>query len=399
YNTVLGGKQGRRLNFRDARMRNFEFEILERPIPGMDIYLSIDETIQYFALRALEKARKKTNANWGTVIVSHPATGEILAMANVPGFDSNDKNVKAARADNNKAIHHTFDPGSTFKIVTATAALESDLFRMTEIFDCSDGYRMVGRRRITDHKKLDHLKFSEVFIHSSNVGVTLIADRLGQETMFQIIKDFGFGKKTGIDLPAEYAGIFHSHSDWKKYSHNYLSIGYEINVTAVQMLQALNIVANRGRLVPLRMVKDIPQAPEALPRSEMGYGRIFPEHIMDRLASILEQVVFEGTGTQAQVPGYAVAGKTGTAQKLDPVTKTYSHKAHMASFMGFIPTDNPVLSIIVVVDDPQGVYYGGDVAAPVFKEIAEHSLRYLQADSRRKDLLPLLTADTRRQDP
>lgn len=399
YNTVLGGKQGRRLNFRDARLRNFEFEILEHPVPGKDIYLAIDETIQYYALRALEAARKKTKAKWGTVIVSHPATGEILAMANVPGFDSNDKKVDPTRADNNKAIHHIFDPGSTFKIVTATAALESDLFQMNETFDCSDGYRMLGYRRISDHKKLDHLTFPEIFVHSSNVGVTLIADRLGQESMFQIIKDFGFGQKTGIDLPAEYAGIFHSLSEWKKYSHDYLSVGYEIGVTAVQMLQALNIVANRGRFVPLRMVKDIPQAQDALPQAEMSFRRIFPEHIMDRLASILEQAVFEGTGTQAQVPGYIVAGKTGTAQKIDPVTKTYSRTAHMASFMGFIPADNPVLSIIVVVDDPQGVFYGGDVAAPVFKEIAERSLRYLQADSRRKDLLPLLTADSRRQHP
>jgi len=270
---------------------------------------------------------------------------------------------------------------------------------MNEIFDCSLGYRQLGAARIWDHKKLNSLSFSEIFIHSSNVGVTCIADRLGQETMFQIIKDFGFGQKTGIDLPAEYAGIFHSLSDWTKYSHNYLSVGYEIGVTAVQMLQALNIVANRGRLVPLRMVKAIPQAPEALPQAEMSAQRIFPEHIMDRLASLLEQAVFEGTGTQAQVPGYSVAGKTGTAQKRDPVTKSYTNKAHMASFMGFIPAKNPILSIIVVVDDPQVIYYGGDVAAPVFKEIAEYSLRYLQADSRRKDLLPLLSADAGRRQP
>jgi len=322
-------------------------------------------------------------------------------MASVPGFDSNDKYVKPTRADNNKAIHHTFDPGSTFKIVTATAALESKHFKLTDTFDCSLGYRQLGRRRIWDHKKLDWLTFSEVFVHSSNVGVTYIADRLGEEAIYQIIKDFGFGQKTGIDLPAEYKGILHSPSGkfWHKYSHNYLSVGYEINVTALQMLQALNIVANRGLLVPLHMVKNIPQASDLLAHTETSSRRIFPEHIMDGLTSILEHAVLEGTGIKAQIPGYSVAGKTGTAQKIDPVTKTYTHKAHMASFMGFIPADDPILSIIVVVDDPQGVYYGGDVAAPVFKEIAEHTLRYLQADSRRKDLLSLLSADAGRRKP
>lgn len=399
YDTVLGGEPGRRLNLRDARQRNFEFEILERPVPGMDIYLALDETIQYYAMRALEETRKRTGAKWGTAIVSHPVSGEILAMVTVPGYDSNDKNATEATGANNKAIHYSFDPGSTFKIVTATAALESERFRMNETFDCSLGYRQLGAARLWDHKKMGHITFAEMFIHSSNVGVSYLADRLQKDNMYQTIKDFGFGQKTGIDLPAEHKGIFHPPADWTKYTQNYLSVGYEINVTAVQLLQALNIVANRGLLVPLHMVKDIPQAPEFLAGKELPMRRIFPEHIMDRLTALLTLVVSEGTGIKAQVPGYSVAGKTGTAQKRDPVTGSYTSKAHRSSFMGFLPVDNPVLSIIVVVDDPQGVYYGGDVAAPVFREIAEYSLRYLQADSRRKDLQQLLAADFGRKGP
>jgi cell division protein FtsI/penicillin-binding protein 2 len=378
YNDTLEGEKGKRLILRDAKKRTYRFEILKNPEPGKDLVLTLDETIQYIAEKELEEAIRKTRALWGTVIVSHPATGEILAMANYPTFNLNDPPAKVSKAERNRAIHHTFDPGSTFKIVTASAALENNSVTLRDIFDCTPGKITIPGKTVWDHKKMGVLTFPDVIIHSSNVGTIQVGERIGKENMYSMIKAYGFGQKTGIDLPAEEKGIFRPIENWTDISLFSLSIGYEISITAIQMLQAINTVANKGIVTPPRIVKSILTPSEEEQRIPLQFRRVTSEETAKTLTQILQHVVLRGTGTKAQVDGYSVAGKTGTAQKFDPAIGRYSNQMHTASFVGFVPVENPVLSIVVVIDEPVGKFYGGDVAAPVFQEIATQSLRYLQ---------------------
>ena len=385
YNSILQGEKGERLNLRDAKRRGYRFETLKNPIPGEDLVLTIDETIQYYAARALKRAMVNSDAKWGTVIVSHPATGEILAMASCPEIDLNHPPKPVTLLDQNPAIHFTFESGSAFKIITASAALESGLVSPNDVFDCSPGTRQIANKTFRDHEKFEKLTFSEIIIHSSNVGTTYVGDKIGEELINTMIRNYGFGAITGIDLPAEENGLLHPMDDWSALSLPSLSIGYEVSVTATQMLQAVNIVANHGVLVPFQIVKNIPKDPS-------GYRRVISENTAKELTKMLGGVVREGTGIQAQINGYQVAGKTGTAQKFDPALGRYTSSAHLAVFVGFVPTDDPVLSMIIVIDQPQGKYYGGDVAAPVFKEIGTLVLRH-QGIPQKIDLTqPIITA-------
>ena len=378
YNTFLEGEKGNRLILRDAKNREYRFEILKDPEPGKDLILTIDETIQYIAEKELANALRKTGALWGTVIVSHPATGEIAAMANYPTFNLNSPPVNVSRIERNRAIHHTFDPGSTFKIVTASAALENKSVRMHEVFDCTSGKIRVPGKTVWDHKKMGILTFPDVIVHSSNVGTIQIGERIGKKNLNTMIKAYGFGQKTGIDLPAEEKGIFRPVENWTDISLYSLSIGYEISITAIQMLQAISTVANRGIVTSPRIVKKILMSSGERQEVPVQFRRVISEETAQTLSQILQNVVLRGTGTNAQVDGYSVAGKTGTAQKFDPSIGRYSNRIHTASFVGFVPVENPVLAIVVVIDEPKGKFYGGDVAAPVFKEVASQTLRYLQ---------------------
>lgn len=378
YNTILAGEEGKRLILRDAKHREYRFEILKDPEPGKNLILTIDETIQYIAEKELANALRKTRALWGTVIISHPATGEILAMASNPTFNLNTPPSKVSRVERNRAIHHTFDPGSTFKIVTASAALENKSVRLQDVFDCTPGKIRIPGKTVWDHKKMGVLTFSDVFIHSSNVGTVQIGERIGKEHLNTMIKAYGFGEKTGIDLPAEEKGIYRPIKNWTDISLFSLSIGYEISITAVQMLQAISTVANKGINTPPRIVKKILTATGEKQEPFVQFRRIISEETAQTLSQILQNVILKGTGTKAQVDGYSAAGKTGTAQKFDPSIGRYSNKKHTASFVGFVPVNDPVLAIVVVIDEPADEFYGGDVAAPVFKAIASQTLRYLQ---------------------
>lgn len=378
YNTFLEGEKGKRLILRDAKNREYRFEILKDPEPGKDLILTIDETIQYIAEKELANALRKTQALWGTVIVSHPATGEIAAMANYPTFNLNSPPVNVSRVERNRAIHHTFDPGSTFKIVTASAALENKSVRMHEVFDCTSGKIRIPGKTVWDHKKMGILTFPDVIVHSSNVGTIQVGERIGKKNLYTMIKDYGFGQKTGIDLPAEEKGIFRPIKNWTDISLYSLSIGYEISITAIQMLQAISTVANRGIVTSPRIVKKILMPSGERQEVPVQFRRVISEETAQTLSQILQNVVLRGTGTEAQIDGYSVAGKTGTAQKFDPSIGRYSNRIHTASFAGFVPVENPVLAIVVVIDEPKGKFYGGDVAAPVFKEVASQILRYLQ---------------------
>jgi cell division protein FtsI/penicillin-binding protein 2 len=380
YNARLAGEKGQSLILKDAHQRRYHLEVLKEPTPGQDLILTIDETIQYFAERALAKAVKEKGAQWGTAIVSEPSSGEILAMASYPTYDPNIFPPSPPEAERNKAIQYNFEPGSTFKIITAAAAREMGLVGFNDIFDCSAGKIRVAGWTIVDHKKMGILTFSEVIIHSSNVGTIQVGFRIGPENLYKMIKNFRFGQKTGIDLPGEENGILHPLKAWTKTSLAAHSIGYEISVTAVQILQAMNIIANKGLLVPPRITrktKDQSGLVEATPSP--GERVISEKTAGDLIERIFEKVVLDGTGQEAQLNGYTVAGKTGTAQRLDPVTHTYSAGRHLASFVGFVPAEKPAISIVVVIDDPKsGLHYGGLVAAPVFHEIAKEALLYLR---------------------
>lgn len=393
YNSQLEGEKGKRLILKDAKKRKYRFQTIIEPKPGKDLVLTIDETIQYIAEKEMEKAIAKTGGTWGTVIISQPSTGEIRALANYPAFDLN-----SSRSDRNEAIRHTFDPGSTFKIITASAALETNKVRMEDTFDCSLGYIQVPGKPIRDHQRFGVLTFPEVIIHSSNIGTVQIGRRIGANSLYEMIKIYGFGQKTGIDLPAEENGIFREIQSWSRRSLSSLSIGYEISVTAIQMLQAVNIIANRGVVASPRIVKEVKMSSENKEPNPAIFKKIISEETAAQLTGVLLRVVEEGTGTQAQIKGFRVAGKTGTAQKIDPVTKAYSAKKHIASFVGFVSTNKPVFSMIVVIDEPKGQFYGGDVAAPVFKEIAKQVLMYLRIPPQKDPETKVITARNRRQD-
>jgi len=378
HDSILGGKKGKQLILLDVHRRPYHFETIEVPQRGGDLVLTIDRTIQYIAEKELERAVLEHGANWGTVIITHPATGEILAMASWPTFDPNAYPPESKEAERSRAINHLFDPGSMFKIVTASAALESGRVSLTESFDCSQAEIETAGSPIRDHKNLGILTFPGVFIHSSNVGTIQVGRRVGPDILYRTIKAFRFGEKTGIELPAEAPGKVRPLTDWSRRSLDSVSIGYEISVTALQIVQAMNVIANRGFLVPPRILKDILGLPANPKREAQEFDQAISGETARRLISILEKAVLEGTGQAALVNGYSVAGKTGTTQKYDPELKSYSPSKHIASFVGFVPVENPILSMIVVLDEPKtDNYYGGQVAAPVFREIARRVLRYL----------------------
>jgi len=256
YNTRLAGDKGRSLILRDANKRRFGWEVLKESTPGKDLVLTLDESIQYIAERELEKGVREHAAGWGTVIISHPASGEVLAMATWPTYDPNDFPPSPLERGRNRAIQQNFEPGSMFKIVTASAALEAGVVGLSDIFDCSEGRIRVAGWTINDHKKMGVLSFPEVIIHSSNVGTIKVGQRIGPDSLYRMIQAFGFGQKTGIDLPGEENGIFHSLPNWSRTSLAAHSIGYEISVTAAQTLQAMNVLANRGVLIPLRVTRE-----------------------------------------------------------------------------------------------------------------------------------------------
>lgn len=391
YNSILEGEKGERLALTDAHMRDYRFETIKTPRNGKDLVLTIDETIQYIAQKELSEAVKARKAGWGVVIVSVPHTGEILALANYPDFDPNHPPSSLVLTDRIRAIHQQLDPGSTFKIVTFSAALESGSIDLEESFDCSEQVIRVGRKTYRDHERFGVLSFRQVLIHSSNVGTIQAAGKIGKNTLYNMIKRYGFGSRTGIDLPAEEKGLIRSPDQWTKYSLPSLSIGYEISVTPIQLLQMVNVVANTGLFVSPHIVKEVRSEKIALDYEEPV--EVISAATAAKMKVLMESVVNEGTGTEAYVEGYTIAGKTGTAQKYIPELGQYSSEAHTSLFVGFAAADRPLFSMVVVIDDPEGAYYGGKVAAPVFREIAKKLFRYMGIRPARKPVTTIIASN------
>ncbi|HSQ79215.1 MAG TPA: penicillin-binding protein 2 [Candidatus Bathyarchaeia archaeon] len=392
YDRVLKGQEGEQLSYKIPGGGNYETQIIKSPVPGRDITLTIDTTIQYIAERELTAAVAEHGAAAGTAVVMDPQTGEILAMACVPTYDANSHPGPDAWL--NLAVQAIYEPGSTFKVVTAAAARERNRVGYGELFDCSAGSIRVGGTTITDHQRESILSFPQVLIHSSNVGTVQFAMRLAREELYDTARAFGFGRKTGIDLPGEVNGKLKPAGEWNKNnSLVHIAIGYEVQVTAIQMLRAFNAFATGGLLVRPHLVNG--EAGLAARPTEDGDAplRAMSEKTARELVeNVFSKVVEEGTAKLCSPDGYGSAGKTGTAQKVDPVTKQYVKK-YKASFVGFTPLERPRLSIIVVMDEPKELYYGGQACAPVFKAIARQTLRYLRVPTERPLPARGLTAD------
>jgi cell division protein FtsI (penicillin-binding protein 3) len=374
YNAKITGEPGRLFLEKDANGRPYEsFEIASKP--GQTVVLTIDQTVQYLAEQALSSAVERTRAKSGSVIVLDPRNGEILAMANAPTFDPNQVAASPAEARSNWALQNVYEPGSTFKIVAFSAAIEKKLASPDDMIDCQMGAITVAGRVVHDHHPFGTLTISQALAKSSNVAAIKLGLRVGDESMYDFITRFGFGSRTGIELPGETPGILRKVERWQPSSIGSIAMGQEVGVTPVQMVAAFGALANDGLRIAPHLVREIRNASGAVVyRPEPEQRRVVSAETARSLRGMLEGVTLNGTAKKAQLDGYSAAGKTGTAQKIDPRTRSYSHTKFVGSFVGFAPVSNPQVVIIVVIDEPAGAYHGGDVAAPVFREVAEQIL-------------------------
>ena len=374
-NGAITGKPGRVLLATDARRRTFH-STEWAGVPGKNAVLTIDEKIQYIAEKALAEEVATAHAAGGVAIVQNPNTGEILALANEPTFNPNDFDAGSAASHLNRAVGWVYMPGSIFKIITVAAALEEHLTTPQEMIDCQGGKIVLAGHTIHDAEPNYVLSVTDMLARSSDVGTIKLALRLGDDRLYRYIRAFGIGSKTGVELPGEERGLLQPPSRWSGISIGEMSIGQEAAVTPLQMVTMYSAIANGGILFEPRIVHDVflGSHHDALPPAA-GH-RVLSAHTAETMRQILTTVVDSGTGKAAQLGGYTSAGKTGTAQKID-ANGLYNHSLHIGSFIGFAPATHPAVTILVVIDSPVGAYYGAEVAAPVFRTIAEQTLSYL----------------------
>jgi cell division protein FtsI (penicillin-binding protein 3) len=374
-NDEITGKPGRVLLASDAHRRTFHST--EWPgIPGKNVVLTLDEKIQYIAEKALAEEVETAHAAGGVAIVQNPNTGEILALASQPTFNPNDFNASPAASRLNRAVGWVYEPGSTFKLIAVSAALEEKLTTPEEIIDCQGGKIMLAGHTIHDDKPHYVLSLTDMVAESSDVGTIKLAIRLGEDRLYRYIRAFGFGSKTGVDLPGEERGLLQPPSRWSKISIGEMSIGQEAAVTPLQMVTMYSALATGGILFEPHIVHDVFSGSHHDALSPAAGHRVLSAQTAETMRKIFAAVVDHGTGKAAQLAGYTSAGKTGTAQKID-ANGLYNHSLHIGSFIGFAPATNPAVTILVVIDSPVGAYYGAEVAAPVFRSIAEQTLGYL----------------------
>jgi len=377
YNSSVGGTEGQLLYSTDGDGNIFNR--VEFPaVPGADLQLTLDEHIQYVAERELEAAVRNHQAKGGAVVVMVPSTGEILAMVTYPTFDPNNYTVADAERSRNWGAQYSYEPGSTFKIVTAAAAIEEHVLPLDTMIDTDPGMIRVGSGKpITEyeHHNYHTLSFTDVIVKSSNIGAVKIGLKVGAERLARYVSRFGFGGKVSADFPGEARGFFRPpHSDRELASN---SMGYQVSVTPLQMAAAFSAIANGGEYVQPRIVKAFYRNAKPTPVVPQVVRRSIAPDTAATLTAIMEKVVERGTATKAQIPGYTIAGKTGTASKV--INSRYSERGeNHVSFAGFVPSRSPAFTVVVMLDEPHaGGRAGGVVAAPVFQRIAEDTLRYL----------------------
>jgi cell division protein FtsI (penicillin-binding protein 3) len=360
-----------------------------KPSEHVNVVLTIDATLQYIAQKELEKIRDKYRPKRAFVVIQDPSTGEILTLACIPSFYPG--SCKFGVKDlNNPVINGVFEPGSVFKIVPAGALLAENIYKPTDLIYCENGkYRITDSVIINDHEKYKYLTFKGMMAYSSNIGFAKTGMKLGREKLYSWIRKFGFGSTTGSKLPGEQRGIvpLPRSRKWTYVTAPIICYGQGIAVTGLQLINAYSVIANGGLLMEPKVVKALVDTRDELVWhfEPIVVRRVISENVAKIIRNMLKEAVTYGTGKKASVEGYKVAGKTGTAQKIDPVTKKYCNKGHIASFCGFIPADAPELTILVVVDEPQGIYWASDVASPAFSNIAEEAMNYWSIKKGKKD--------------
>jgi cell division protein FtsI (penicillin-binding protein 3) len=355
----------------------------------VNVVLTIDATLEYIAQRELEKIREKYNPKRAFVIIQQPFTGEILAISCIPAFNREDRKIDVKDLCN-PALNRVFEPGSVFKVVPAAALLEEGLYKPTDSIYCENGkFRLTDDVTINDHEKYKYLTFSGIMAYSSNIGFAKAGMRLGKEKLYLWIRKFGFGSKTESKIPGEQIGIVPSplSGGWTYTTTPIICYGQGVAVTGLQMVNVYSAIANGGLLMEPNVIKALVTVDENLVWhfKPAVIRRVMSEESARTLNAMLRDVVVYGTGEKAKVQGYQVAGKTGTAQKIDPATRKYSKENYIASFCGFVPADDPMLTILVVVDEPQSNYWASDVAAPAFSDIAAEAMNYWSIRKREKN--------------
>jgi cell division protein FtsI (penicillin-binding protein 3) len=391
----LHGVPGRVLTAMDARRKVLVSNERE-PQPGQNLVLTIDSNIQFMAERALDHAMERTHADNGTVVVQDVHTGQILALAIRPTFNPNDFRHTTPALLKDHAVSDVYEPGSVFKLVTYSAALDSNVAKPDDMIDCQGGQITLAGRVIHDDKSdrgMGVVTVATALARSSDVAAVKLALKVGQDRFYHYMRDFGFGQKPGVELPGETRGLLRPPSRWSGSSIGSLAIGQEVGVTPLQLVSMVSTIANGGTYLPPRVLMSAPgdgsnpadlharpfkpadDLPSPLPT---GAHRVISEMAAAQMRKMMEGVVLYGSGKPAQLNGYSSGGKTGTAQKIDPLTHRYSKTMHIASFAGIAPVNNPAIAIAVVMDDPKGAsYYGTAVSAPVFAEVAQQVLEYL----------------------
>jgi len=376
YEKVLRGQPGRLHENLDALKKPYGHEGQEATAGG-NVTLTIDPVVQAIVERALAGAVRKCNARGGTILVTQPSTGEVLGMASLPTFNPNDLSDSSEAGRRNRAVETAFEPGSIFKIVAYSAALEEGLITPRTIIDVG-----AGEIRVADHVVHDEnrgrLTAAQALAKSSNVAAIKLGEELGKQRLARYIDLFGFGRRTGIELPGESRGLLREVSQWDPSTIGSIPMGYQVGVTAIQAVAAFGCIANGGEWVKPYLVSRATSADGQIVESHQPETRrVISARTAAILKEMLEGVVIHGTGKLAKMGAYSAAGKTGTAHKVDERTGRYSRDRYVASFAGFAPVENPQIACIVSIDEPRGKYYGGDVAAPVFAEVSLGVLKAL----------------------
>jgi cell division protein FtsI (penicillin-binding protein 3) len=404
YDSTILGNTGYLVTERDALGRDVATKkgaLVKNSSRGHNVILTLDKNIQYIAEKELAAAVVSSRAKGGMAIVMEPATGRILAMANYPSFNPNAISGYSQAQLRDKDVSDSFEPGSTFKIFLISAALEEKVISPGDGFNCENGSFSIGGRTIHDTHKYGRLSVSEILKYSSNIGAAKIGTRLGQDKLYNYLRAFGFGSRSGIDLPGEASGYLRDKSQWFGVDLATISFGQGVSATALQLATAVSAVANGGTLMKPYLVDKITDENGMVVQqfAPQERQRIISPETARTVTRMMEGVTTEGgTGANAAVEGYKVAGKTGTAQKVDPITHGYSVDKRTASFIGFVPADDPKLTILVVVDEPKTSPYGGVVAAPAFRAIAGQSLCYLNIPPSKGEKVRMETAISTRQD-
>lgn len=395
-NTLLRGLPGLRVTEKDGRRdelyRHRDLDI--QPRPGHDVQLTLDQSLQFIMEEALDAGLEEYGGEAAWAIMMKVRTGEILAMASRPAYNLNEFRYTSPEERRNRAIAYNYEPGSTFKVNVIAAALNEGIVSPDNIIDCENGRWFYRGRPLRDYSPHGRLTVADVLKKSSNIGAAKIALMLPEAKLENYLRDFGIGESTGIDLPAEETGILSSHRHWSAISVSRIAMGHEVAVTALQQLNAINAIANDGFLMKPYVVQQIadPQGDVIYEAEPQAVGRPVRQDTARIMAQLMARITEEGgTGRRAAMEGYQVAGKTGTAQK--PIPGGYSDRLNIASFVGFLPADDPEISMVVVVDEPLPLRTGGAVAAPIFKRIAEQAVRYLDIPSTEPDEAFALNSD------